>query len=376
MTSAAVPLALPHVVNGQRHSGSALDWPAPCRQCPTRQCESAKGDEIQLCSYGFNYLRASDTTVLVGFIVKDSVLSNPARSKNFRKYPDWVVPTTQVERIAQTCAEARQQTTLELEAAKADVIRQYVNEEQYKTDFIARLKPEIQRGLSFVHDYKQINTQIAQNINVVLETRYPGGTLEEKLARATHSERAIYWASKFLQEKLSLARFLLQPEQIMRESDKNNFRFHGLVTKYVRIYQMMFDLKQLRVNVLGRSTANIFGNSEAISVLPHTFLDNALKYSPVGERIEVYVNDEDSGIEFSVSSYGPKLEIDEKELIFQAFKRGRNAEALGIEGAGYGLYVAQTVAKALHTAINVQQDTARRKEGRFWTTFAVRLPYT
>ena len=90
------------------------------------------------------------------------------------------------------------------------------------------MKSDINKGLSFVHDYKQINAQIAQNINVIIETRHEGDNIEEKLESASHPEKAIYWASKFLSEKLNVARFLLHPDWIVKESEFSKFRFHGL----------------------------------------------------------------------------------------------------------------------------------------------------
>ena len=366
--------AVPHVIRGERLAGTALDWSKACLQCPTRQCESAKSRDVGMCSYGFNYLRATEDVVLVGFLLKEHRLSSPARSDNFRKYPDWVVPRSQIDKTINTLVEARIEVEIDLQAQKNDIIKQYVDEQQYRVDFLERLKPEIQRGLSFVHDYKQINTQISQNINVIIETRYQGADLEEKLSKASHAEVAIYWASKFLQEKLNVARLLLDPGWINRESEKTLFRFHGQVTKYQRIYQYMFQQKQLKLASLGKSYGKVYGNSDAVGVIPHTFFDNALKYSPQGERVEVFVSDESAGIEFSVSSYGPKIEENEKGRIFQAFVRGIHAEATGEEGAGYGLYVAQFVAHVLKTSISVEQDLGRRKEDRYWTTFTVVLP--
>jgi K+-sensing histidine kinase KdpD len=270
--------------------------------------------------------------------------------------------------------EADIDTDIDLQSQKNEIIKRYVEDEQYRADFLEKLKPQILRGLSFVHDYKQINTQIAQNINVILESRYQGADLEEKLQKATHAEVAIYWASKFLTEKLNVARLLLDPGWISRESEKGLFRFHGQVIKYLRIYKYMFEQKQLKVANIGKSYGKVYGNSDAVGVIPHTFLDNALKYSPEGERVELFVSDEAGGIEFSVSSYGPKIEEDEKKKIFQAFVRGIHAEATGEEGAGYGLYVAQMVAHALKTSISVEQDLGRRKEDTYWTTFSVLLP--
>jgi signal transduction histidine kinase len=300
--------------------------------------------------------------------VKEFRGNSPARSKNLKRYPEWIVPLSQLRRTIESA-------TRELQNAKTQILDTYLATEQYKEEFLATLRPEIQRGLSFVHDYKQINSQIVQNMNVIIETRYEGVDFEEKLKKASHPEIAIYWGSKFLQEKLNVARFLIHPEWAGKESERRLFRFHGALIKYVRIYQYMFEVKHVRINVLGHSIGEVFGNPEAIGVIPHTLLDNALKYSPPGERVEVYVNDDRLGIEFSVASYGPRIEDDERTKIFHAFYRGVHARQVQEEGAGYGLYVAQLVAKVLRTEITVDQDANRQRDKDYWTTFRVLLPY-
>jgi len=368
-------LAYPHVVRDERRQGTAIDWSETCERCPTRQCEVSQKEELQLCSYGFNFQRVSSDLVIAGILVKEFQPTTPARTKNFRKYPNWIIPLAHLQGSVNSVAEVISEEEHEIQTEKTQILDKYVRDEQYKKEFLDVLKPEIQKGLSFVHDYKQINSQIAQNINVIIETKYQGVDLEEKLKLCSHAEAAIYWSSKFLQEKLNVARFLIQPEWITRESEKGLFRVHGLVLKYVRIYQHMFDSKSIRVSVNGHSVGNVLGNSGAAGVIPHTLLDNALKYSPDRERVEVYVNDDAAGIEFSVSSYGPRIEDYEEEKIFQAFYRGGHAQKLQEEGAGYGLYVAQLVAKALRASITVDQNIKQMRENRYWTTFKVVLPY-
>jgi signal transduction histidine kinase len=258
---------------------------------------------------------------------------------------------------------------------KHDVIKQYIDSEQYKIDFLGSMKSEINKGLSFVHDYKQINAQINQNINVIIETSHDGDSFEEKLESATHPEKAIYWASKFLAEKLNVARYLLHPDWITKESEFTKFRFHGLFIKYLRIYQYMYNQKNIHVRLTGTSYNTIYGNSEAIGVIVHAFLDNALKYSRNNTNVNVHISDEEHVVHFSVSSYGPRIKENEKEKIFHPFYRGEDAERMQEEGAGYGLYIAQMVANNIGTKITVEQESIQKPREGHLTTFSVNIPY-
>lgn len=364
----------PCVYRGERFNGLLLEWPADCTKCKDRQCESTNTTVLSMCSYGFNYQRINDELTIAGILANNYRENSTARNKKYRKYKDWIINTSHIVSAVDSMREVSREYGREVDASKKAIIDDYIETHQYEKDFLDALKYDIQKGLSFVHDYKQINAQIAQNINVIIETKYKEGTLEEKLHSATHAELAIYWASKFLEVKLDAAKFLIHPEWITKDSECYPFRFHGLFLKYLRIYQYMFNDKRIRVSVSGESYKLIDGNAEAIGVIPHTFLDNALKYSRQNSRVDIFISDVEEGIELLVSSYGPRIRSVEKSKIFQPFFRAEEAKRIQEEGAGYGLYVAQSIAKALGTEIKVEQD-GRLKEGLgHWTTFSVLLP--
>lgn len=367
-------IPFPYVYKNIQQPGLLIEWPDKCNKCQDRQCEHPDNTLLSICSYGFNYQKVDGDIIISGIIASEFKISTPARTKNYKKYKDWIVQTSHINSVIENLRNVSQNHKNEIERRKAKVVNKYIESEQYKDDFLDKLKPEIQKGLSFVHDYKQINAQISQNINVIIETRYEGEDFSKKLERADHAETAIYWASKFLEGKLNVAKFLIHPDWITKQSESYPFRFHGLLIKYLRIYQYMFDNKNVRVSVSGQSYLNVDGNAEAIGVIPHTFLDNALKYSKQGGKVDIYVRDENHEIMFSVSSYGPKILSDELEKIFTPFYRGKNAELAQEEGAGYGLYVAQNIAHKLGTKIMVEQEDNLHSNLGYWTTFYIRIP--
>jgi signal transduction histidine kinase len=207
----------------------------------------------------------------------------------------------------------------------------------------------------------------------VLEYRYPVENLDQQLNAALPAERAIYWASRHMEEKLQTAFLLLHPERITNPTDVTPFRLHGLVTKYLRIYDSAFAEKNVTVKVLGSSVGDIKGNRAAVPVIPHTLIDNALKYSSRGAEVLIKFVETDHDIELSVSSYGPKINDDEFEKIFDIFYRGRNATRQEEEGAGFGLYLAQFIANEMGTRIQVTQAPDENRTYGFWTTFSVRF---
>lgn len=345
---------------GERLNGSILSWPQVCLECHDRPCELTQKVEIGLCPYGMNFCRVENDMLIAGIVIRDFGQNSSARRKRYQENRADVVSSSMLQRAIDAFKARKQQENDHLDEEKKTIIREYVQSQQFKPDFLNPLRDEITKGLSFVHDYRQINTQIGQNINVVLESRYPQLATEEKLAKALPAEKAIYEASKFLEEKLNVAKFLLHPDWLYQRDKCVPFRVHGLVTKYVKIYQSQFRSKEVELTVSGSSYGEIIAHPEACAVIPHTLIDNALKYSQRKSRVDVFLRDVADGVYLSVESYGPMLLPGEESRIFEPFYRGEGAKQLVEEGAGYGLYVSQLVAtEHLGTKIHVEQDLLR-----------------
>ncbi len=72
-------------------------------------------------------------------------------------------------------------------------------------------------------------------------------------------------------------------------------------------------------------------------------IDNALKYSPAGEPIDVRVVEEPDGVTVSVADRGIGIGIDEATAarLFEAFSRGQNVAHVG--GMGLGLFISHQI---------------------------------
>src|SRR5205823_11142977 len=72
-------------------------------------------------------------------------------------------------------------------------------------------------------------------------------------------------------------------------------------------------------------------------------VENALKYSPQGEPVEVRVWSEESTARLSVRDRGIGIAADDLALIFQRFHRGRNVDDRRFAGMGLGLYISRGI---------------------------------
>lgn len=95
-------------------------------------------------------------------------------------------------------------------------------------------------------------------------------------------------------------------------------------------------------------------------------LDNAVKFSDRGGRVEVDAQPEDGSLQIRVHDYGLGIPAAERGRIFEPFQRG--SVGTGVAGVGLGLALARQIALAHGGGIEVEST-----EGQ-GTTFVVRLP--
>jgi PAS domain S-box-containing protein len=97
-------------------------------------------------------------------------------------------------------------------------------------------------------------------------------------------------------------------------------------------------------------------------------LDNAVKYSPDGGRVEVRVERRENGLRFVVTDEGLGIPHGEEQRIFGKFYRLDPQQTRGVGGTGLGLYICRELVRRMEGRLSVDS-----KEGR-GSTFIVDLP--
>jgi PAS domain S-box-containing protein len=97
-------------------------------------------------------------------------------------------------------------------------------------------------------------------------------------------------------------------------------------------------------------------------------LDNAIKYSPQGGRIEVGVEVDGELARFTVRDEGLGIPYGEQKRIFEKFYRLDPDHRRGIGGSGLGLYICRELVRSMHGRIWVESDAGRG------ATFTFELP--
>ena len=76
-------------------------------------------------------------------------------------------------------------------------------------------------------------------------------------------------------------------------------------------------------------------------------VDNAVKYSPGGGRVEVALERHDGAVRFAVSDEGLGIPAAERERVFEKFYRLDPDLTRGVGGTGLGLFICRELARRM-----------------------------
>jgi PAS domain S-box-containing protein len=97
-------------------------------------------------------------------------------------------------------------------------------------------------------------------------------------------------------------------------------------------------------------------------------VENAIKYSPEGGRVEVRLRDDDDRVKIEVQDQGLGIPASERDRIFEKFYRLDPALSRGVGGSGLGLYITRQLVEQMDGRVSV---TSGPEAG---STFTVELP--
>ena len=114
----------------------------------------------------------------------------------------------------------------------------------------------------------------------------------------------------------------------------------------------------------------IIADEEKIRHCVFNFVDNAIKYSPVGSRIKVVLEPKNGGLNLQVFDAGVGLDKKDLTQLFQKFYRSPNVMR-DFQGTGLGLYVVKEFITAHHGKVWAKsKGVGKGSEFGFWIPFA------
>lgn len=105
-------------------------------------------------------------------------------------------------------------------------------------------------------------------------------------------------------------------------------------------------------------------NAFTLAVL--NLIDNAIKYAHDGKKITLSLAREGDRVVLAIRDWGPGIDPEEHERIFERFYRARAIRLKPIRGSGIGLALVQHIARAHHGDVEVASEPGQGSTFRIW----------
>lgn len=136
----------------------------------------------------------------------------------------------------------------------------------------------------------------------------------------------------------------------------------------INFYQVGARNKDIQLILLSTLSNNVSSDPDYISRILDNLLSNAIKFSPKGSTVIVNVEVKEQRLVLSVKDQGPGFSQEDRDFIFQKFKKLSARPTGGESSNGLGLAIVKTLVDRLHGEIEL------RSENRKGSEFLVKIP--
>ncbi len=328
-----------------------------CGRC-RRDCNDVEEvqDELTACPYGAHYIRLNDDLLIAGLVLTDSPVIPKAQSKLIKKDRGRgsTLPTSDALALIAALREKMHQHEDAFDSDRKAVLDEYVHSGQFREAALVELQSHIQDVAAGVHDLWNLAHQIVANCKAIFEKQRPGADPDE-VAESMSNEGAIYFTGLQMIAKVEAILILQDPARM--HTEQQTFRLHGLASKHAKIYRNRAAERNIDLFIGSGSYGLVSYSPEALSIVIQALIDNAVKYAPIGSKITLAFDEDDTSVELTVISLGPEIGHDERERIFLPSVRARAAEELGVDGMGFGLAAARLVCDETDLELSLDQGS-------------------
>lgn len=112
----------------------------------------------------------------------------------------------------------------------------------------------------------------------------------------------------------------------------------------------------------------VYADSDLIYQVVYNIVDNAIKFTPPGGRIDLSVNTDKDRVYVTIRNTGEGVPAEQLPLLFDRFYKGDKSRGLHAGGAGLGMHISKVLIGVSGGSIRADSDSAS------WTAFTFDLP--
>ena len=170
---------------------------------------------------------------------------------------------------------------------------------------------------------------------------------EEARMRLAALRGGIGRTRKLLDQLLALARAQSQT------GEARPVRLVGVVRQALEDLMPLAEARHMDIGVVRQDDVVVRASEMDLTILVRNLVDNAIRYTPEGGRIDLSVDVGPSGAAFQVQDTGPGIPPEDRERVFDPFHRLPGNEEFG---SGLGLSIVKTIADRLGAGISLGQS--------------------
>lgn len=151
-------------------------------------------------------------------------------------------------------------------------------------------------------------------------------------------ERASTRLRHLSKDLVSLARV----EDLESELSRTSFNLKDLTDSVIAELSSSSSKKEIALHMGAFPDVSIIAHEESIHEILNNLIDNGIKYSEVGGKIDISARQIDQSISITVSDSGEGISKEDKEHIFDRFYRVDKSRSRSIGGSGLGLSIVKS----------------------------------
>ncbi|API88927.1 histidine kinase [Marinilactibacillus sp. 15R] len=162
---------------------------------------------------------------------------------------------------------------------------------------------------------------------------------------------------------------LIAAENPQIRLDKTRLETSKLLSFIKEQFNPLFMKKGVYLEVQNTEEQHWFnGDRDKIIQILTNIVNNALQYTPKGERVSIYIKEKNDQISFIVKDEGEGISEDDLPFLFERFYRGDKSRDRKTGGVGIGLSIVKALVEAHQGKIKIESQS------NVGTTVEVQLP--
>ena len=132
----------------------------------------------------------------------------------------------------------------------------------------------------------------------------------------------------------------------------------SILRSVIEEHMPLAEARQIDLGVVGEmADARVAGKAVDIHAMLRNLLDNAIRYTPIGGRVDISVRHDGDRVRIDIVDDGPGISAEEMQRVFDPFYRVLGSDT---EGSGLGLAIVRVIVARLGGTVSLANDSATK----------------